>query len=106
MTNHYSSDRISKCISVLNPKSSTSTIGGGYMTGPATFMVTDDLVFTHLSPIFWFSFLESQNVLVDDLEERMVNMGYVAIRGLFNLQISSYQSFRQRHEPKGTEAKK
>ncbi|KAF6172002.1 hypothetical protein GIB67_029420 [Kingdonia uniflora] len=60
---------------VLNPKSSTLTAGGGYVTRPAMFMVTDDLVVTHLSPISWFSFLKSQNVLVDDLEERMVCVG-------------------------------
>ncbi|KAF6155042.1 hypothetical protein GIB67_035789 [Kingdonia uniflora] len=95
MTNRNSSDRISKYISVLNPESSISTTGGGYMMGPATFMVRDDLVVTHLSPISWFSFLESQNVSVDDLEERMVNMGSAAIRSLFHLHISSYQSFRQ-----------
>ncbi|KAF6160969.1 hypothetical protein GIB67_007610 [Kingdonia uniflora] len=74
-TNHYSSNRISKFISVLNSKSSTSPMGGGYMTGPSTFMVTDDLVVTPLSPISVFSFLESQNVPVDDLEQRMVSMG-------------------------------
>ncbi|KAF6160307.1 hypothetical protein GIB67_019076 [Kingdonia uniflora] len=67
--------QISKCISFLNLKSSTSTTGRGYMTGPVTFMVTDDLVVTDLSPISLFSFLESQNVLVYDIEEHMVSMG-------------------------------
>ncbi|KAF6176984.1 hypothetical protein GIB67_027784 [Kingdonia uniflora] len=60
---------------VLNPKSSTSSTDGGYMTGLATFMVIDNLVVAHLYPISWFSFLESQNVPADDLEERMVSMG-------------------------------
>ncbi|KAF6140172.1 hypothetical protein GIB67_028978 [Kingdonia uniflora] len=105
-SNRYSSDWISKCISVLNPKSSTSTTDGEYMTGPATFMVTDDLVVMHLYPISWFSFLESQNVSVDDLEGRIVRMGSAGIRGLFHLQISSCQSFRQRHELKWTKEKK
>ncbi|KAF6172003.1 hypothetical protein GIB67_029421 [Kingdonia uniflora] len=81
--------KISKYISVLNPKSSTLTAVGGYVTGPAMFMVTDDLVVTHLSPISWFSFLKSQNVLVDDLEERMVCVGTTEARQLLEACFSS-----------------
>ncbi|XP_043695313.1 uncharacterized protein LOC122645953 isoform X4 [Telopea speciosissima] len=57
-------------------KSSTSeTAGqGGFLKGPATFIVTDNLVFTPLVSMWTLAFLKSMKVTLDDLEVRMVSM--------------------------------
>ncbi|KAF8394967.1 hypothetical protein HHK36_018906 [Tetracentron sinense] len=59
---------------VLNPKLLTidTRRGGGFLKGPAMFMVTDDLVVTPLSSI---SAINSFNVPLSDIEERVVTVG-------------------------------
>ncbi|XP_042494527.1 uncharacterized protein LOC122073891 isoform X2 [Macadamia integrifolia] len=46
----------------------------GFLKGPATFMVTDNLVFTPLVSMWTLSFLKSMKVPLDDLETRMVSV--------------------------------
>ncbi|KAF8378716.1 hypothetical protein HHK36_030065 [Tetracentron sinense] len=62
---------------VVNPKLLTgeSRRGGGFLKGPAMFMVTDDLVVTPLSSISAISLLDSLNVPISDVEERVVTVG-------------------------------
>ncbi|XP_042499513.1 uncharacterized protein LOC122077673 [Macadamia integrifolia] len=60
----------------LTINSQTSQIAGrGFLKGPATFMVTDNLVITPLVSMWSFSFLKSMEVPLDDLEVRMVSIG-------------------------------
>ncbi|KAA8534119.1 hypothetical protein F0562_031688 [Nyssa sinensis] len=64
-------------LSMVNPKSSTgeTTGGGGYVKGPAKFMVTDALVVTQLSPISSISFLGKLDVPITDVDEKVVQVG-------------------------------
>ncbi|XP_059628041.1 uncharacterized protein LOC132270848 [Cornus florida] len=63
--------------SMVNPKSSTgqTTGGGGFVKGPAKFMVTDDLVVTPLSPISSISFLGKLDVPITDVDQKVVTVG-------------------------------
>ncbi|XP_043695312.1 uncharacterized protein LOC122645953 isoform X3 [Telopea speciosissima] len=47
---------------------------GGFLKGPATFMVTDNLVCTPLVSMWSLSFLKAMKVSLDDLEVRMVSV--------------------------------
>ncbi|XP_059628042.1 uncharacterized protein LOC132270850 isoform X1 [Cornus florida] len=64
-------------LSMVNPKSSTgeTTGGGGFVKGPAKFMVTDDLVVTPLSPISSISFLGKLDVPITDVDQKVVTVG-------------------------------
>ncbi|XP_027927456.1 uncharacterized protein LOC114184345 [Vigna unguiculata] len=59
----------------VDPMSDTSNNGKGYLKGPTTYMVTDDLVVTPSSSISVMSLLTSMSISVDDLEEKVVSIG-------------------------------
>ncbi|XP_039686125.1 uncharacterized protein [Medicago truncatula] len=56
----------------IDPK---SPISGGYVKGPITFIVTDDMVVTPLSSIAVVSYLERMKVAFNDVEERVIRIG-------------------------------
>ncbi|XP_042499512.1 uncharacterized protein LOC122077657 [Macadamia integrifolia] len=67
--------RANECCYIVHYKSSTSeTAGQGFLKGPATFIITDNLVFTPLVSMWSLTFLKSMNVPLDDLEVQMVDM--------------------------------
>ncbi|KEH23086.1 uncharacterized protein [Medicago truncatula] len=57
---------------LVDPKSSLS---GGYIKGPLTIMVTDDLVVTPMSSIDAVSYLERMKVPLNDVEEIFISIG-------------------------------
>eukprot|EP00268_Persea_americana_P069207 TRINITY_DN9789_c0_g3_i8.p1 TRINITY_DN9789_c0_g3~~TRINITY_DN9789_c0_g3_i8.p1 ORF type:complete len:505 (-),score=68.43 TRINITY_DN9789_c0_g3_i8:275-1789(-) len=61
----------------INPKfcDVVTELGGVFMAGQATFMVTDELLVKPLSSISCLSLLNQFNLPLSDLEERFVNMG-------------------------------
>lgn len=64
-------------INILDPKSPTGeTIKGeGYLKGPATFMIMDNLVVTPFSPTAIITQLNQMKVSTSDVEERTVTVG-------------------------------
>ncbi|KAI9195276.1 hypothetical protein LWI28_013453 [Acer negundo] len=62
---------------VMDPKCGVeqATSGGGFVTRPAKFTVTDNLVITPLSPVACVSLLNKMKVLLSDVEERFVHVG-------------------------------
>ncbi|XP_042500840.1 uncharacterized protein LOC122078776 [Macadamia integrifolia] len=75
----------------VNPKSPTSeTAGqGGFLKGPETFFITDDLVFTPTDSFWSLSFLKSMEFPLDDLEVRTVKMGTVEALRLLKASLLS-----------------
>jgi hypothetical protein len=63
----------------VDPK---SPVSGGYVTGPTTIMVTDDLVVTPMSSFDGVSYLERMKVPLNDIEEIVVNIGVKEVKGL------------------------
>ncbi|KAF6160979.1 hypothetical protein GIB67_007620 [Kingdonia uniflora] len=61
-------------------KPSMTGTGNGFLEGPVLFLVTDDLVVTPLSVFPCISFLGSQNIPFNDLEEREVSIGMKEVR--------------------------
>ncbi|KAF6161014.1 hypothetical protein GIB67_007655 [Kingdonia uniflora] len=53
---------------------------GEFVTKPAMFMITDDLVVTPLSFISCISLLEKENIPMDNIEVRSVNVGQEEVR--------------------------
>uniref|UniRef100_A0A5B7B3L5 Uncharacterized protein n=1 Tax=Davidia involucrata TaxID=16924 RepID=A0A5B7B3L5_DAVIN len=78
-------------LSMVNPKSSTgeTTGGGGYVKGPAKFMVTDALVVTQLSPISSISFLGKLDVPITDVDEKVVRVGEEEVLNLLKAALIS-----------------
>lgn len=64
-------------INILDPKSPTGeTIKGeGYLKGPATFMIMDNLIVTPFSPTTIITQLNQMEVSTSDVEERTVTVG-------------------------------
>ncbi|KAH0661228.1 hypothetical protein KY284_026159 [Solanum tuberosum] len=64
-------------INILDPKSPTGeTIKGeGYLKGPATFMIMDNLLVTPFSPTAIITQLNQMKVSTSDVEERTVTVG-------------------------------
>lgn len=52
----------------------------GYVKGPIMYMATDDLVVTLMSSISVISLLSSVCIHVNDLEEKVVNIGINVVR--------------------------
>ncbi|XP_042509208.1 uncharacterized protein LOC122084581 [Macadamia integrifolia] len=75
----------------VNPKSPTSeTAGhGGFLKGPETFFITDDLVFTPIDSFWSLSFLKSMEFPLDDLEVRTVKVGMVEALRLLKASLLS-----------------
>jgi hypothetical protein len=73
---HYSDE---KCVPLyfVDPKfsASNSSNRGEFVKGPSTYMVTDDLVVTPMSSFNAISYLNSSNVSLSDLEEKVVSIG-------------------------------
>lgn len=63
--------------------------GKGYMKGPATFMITDNLYVTPLSPIMSVALLNQLNVPINDVVERVVTMGIDEALTLLNASLIS-----------------
>jgi len=61
----------------IDPK---SPISGGYVKGPITFIVTDEMVVTPLSSIAVVSYLERMKVPFNDVEERVIRIGRKEVR--------------------------
>jgi hypothetical protein len=68
-----------KCVylNFVDPKfsASNSSNRGEFVKGPSTYMVTDDLVVTPMSSFNAISYLNSSNVSLSDLEEKVVSIG-------------------------------
>ncbi|KAK2447434.1 hypothetical protein QL285_006793 [Trifolium repens] len=64
-------------LNLVDPKfsSSKSSNSGEYMKGPSIYMVTDDLVVSPISSFNAISHLNSLNVPLSDVEERLVTIG-------------------------------
>ncbi|KAH7516844.1 hypothetical protein JRO89_XSUnG0163400 [Xanthoceras sorbifolium] len=63
-------------LNVMDPKCGVKgATSGGFVTGPANFTVTDNLVITQLSPISCLSLLNKMKVLFSDVEEHFVHVG-------------------------------
>ncbi|RHN46349.1 hypothetical protein MtrunA17_Chr7g0241291 [Medicago truncatula] len=56
----------------VDPK---SPISGGFLRGPTSFMVTDDLVVSPMSLISGLAYLERMKVPLNDVEERVIRIG-------------------------------
>lgn len=74
--------KVSGPLSLVNPKSSAgeTTGGGGYVSGPVKFMVTDALAVTLLSPISITSYLADLNIPITDVGEKVVSVGENEVR--------------------------
>ncbi|KAJ4972848.1 hypothetical protein NE237_006022 [Protea cynaroides] len=66
-----------------------TTRGGGFLKGPATFMITNDLVFTPFHSVWTFSFFKSMKVPLDDLEVRTIKVGKEQALRLLNASLLS-----------------
>jgi hypothetical protein len=80
-------------LNLVDPKyyASTSSSCGEFGKGPLIYMVTDNLVVTPMSSFTAISHLNSSNVPMFDVEERVVRIGlitYVAGLGLNILKAS------------------
>ncbi|XP_058198947.1 uncharacterized protein LOC131314372 isoform X2 [Rhododendron vialii] len=62
---------------VMDPKSPTGEVdaGKGYMKGPGTFMILNDLSVAPLSPVTSVVLLNQMNVPINDVVERVVTIG-------------------------------
>jgi len=79
----YSSSYGESCVllNLVNPKDSGSKSSscGEYAKGPSIYMVTDDLVVTPTSSFTAISHLNSLNVHLSDVEEKMVSIGVTEV---------------------------
>jgi len=66
----------------VDPLSDTSDGGTTYIKGPTTYMATDDLVVTPSSSISVMSLLNSMNIPVDDLKEKVIRIGMEEVRAV------------------------
>ncbi|WVY96562.1 hypothetical protein V8G54_028713, partial [Vigna mungo] len=68
---------LERCVPVefVEPISYTNNNDKGYLKGPTTYMVTDDLVVTPSSSISVMSLISSMSIPVDDLQEKVVSIG-------------------------------
>ncbi|GAU25287.1 hypothetical protein TSUD_18000 [Trifolium subterraneum] len=71
------SDEKFVCLNLVDPKfsASKSSNRGEFVKGPPTYMVTDDLVVTPMSSFNAISHLNSLNVSLSDLDEKVVTIG-------------------------------
>ncbi|TXG74237.1 hypothetical protein EZV62_002816 [Acer yangbiense] len=68
---HYST------LTVMDPTSHfKEATSGGFLTGPAKFTVTDNLIITPISPIKCLSLLNKLEVSLNDVKECVVRVGY------------------------------
>ena len=82
----------------VDPK---SPVFGGYVTGPTTIVVTDELVVTPMSSFDCVSHLERMKVTLNDIEEIVVSIGVKEVEGacetsfstIFHFNISRLHNF-------------
>eukprot|EP00268_Persea_americana_P066050 TRINITY_DN8915_c0_g1_i8.p1 TRINITY_DN8915_c0_g1~~TRINITY_DN8915_c0_g1_i8.p1 ORF type:complete len:197 (-),score=30.78 TRINITY_DN8915_c0_g1_i8:164-754(-) len=63
-------------VEIINPKfrDVVAKLGGTFMDGPTTFMVTDELIVKPLSTISGISLFKQFNIPINDLEEQVVSV--------------------------------
>ncbi|KAK2966152.1 hypothetical protein RJ640_018405 [Escallonia rubra] len=78
-------------VTYIDPKNPTggTTVVGGFIKGPATFMVTDDLTVTPFSSLSIISALNRLNIPLGDVEEREVSIGMEEALGLLKASLES-----------------
>ncbi|KAK2972231.1 hypothetical protein RJ640_014289 [Escallonia rubra] len=85
--------RVGECseVTYIDPKNPTggTTVVGGFIKGPATFMVTDDLTVTPFSSLSIISALKRLNIPLGDVEEREVSIGMEEALGLLKASLES-----------------
>ncbi|KAH7836564.1 hypothetical protein Vadar_002917 [Vaccinium darrowii] len=76
---------------VMDPKSPTGVVdaGKGYMKGPATFMILNDLTVSPLSPVKSVALLNQMNVPINDVVECVVTIGHDEALNLLNASLIS-----------------
>ncbi|KAH7836391.1 hypothetical protein Vadar_000661 [Vaccinium darrowii] len=76
---------------VMDPKSPTGEVdsGKGYMKGPATYMILNDLSVAPLSPIKSVALVNQMNVPLSDVVERVVTIGHNEALNLLNASLIS-----------------
>ncbi|KAH0657635.1 hypothetical protein KY289_026383 [Solanum tuberosum] len=90
-------------INILDPKSPTGeTIKGeGYLKGPATFMIMDNLLVTPFSPTAIITLLNQMEVSASDVEERTVTVGKDEALNLLKASLISKTVLNNVFNPKG-----
>ncbi|KAK3206412.1 hypothetical protein Dsin_020458 [Dipteronia sinensis] len=80
----------STLMTVMDPKSHfKEATSGGFLTGPAKFTVTDNLIVTPISPVSCLSLLNTLEVPLNDVKECVVHVGY---EEAFKLLLASFES--------------
>jgi hypothetical protein len=77
--NYYTNKNYKNKVKLVDPK---SPISGGFARGPMSFMVTDDLVVSPMSSISGLAYLEKMKVPLNDVEERVINIGLKEVKEL------------------------
>lgn len=75
-----------KDVKLVNPKSPSS---GGFVKGPMSFMVTDDLVVSPMSSISGLEYLKRVKVPLNDVEERVISIGLKEVKRLCEISFST-----------------
>ncbi|KAK2972217.1 hypothetical protein RJ640_014275 [Escallonia rubra] len=76
------------CVDPKNPTGGT-TVVGGFIKGPATFMVSDDLTVIPFSSLSIISALNRLNISLGDVEEREMSIGMEEALGLLKASLES-----------------
>ncbi|XP_050916104.1 uncharacterized protein LOC127131214 [Lathyrus oleraceus] len=79
-----------KDVKLVNPKSPSS---GGFVNGPMSFMVTDDLVVSPMSSISGLEYLKRMKVPLNDVEERVISIGLKEGLSILKASLTSTSSF-------------
>ncbi|RHN72829.1 hypothetical protein MtrunA17_Chr2g0292001 [Medicago truncatula] len=92
------SDEMCVPLNLVDPKNSASKSSscGEFAKGPLRYMVTDDLVVTPMSSFAAISHLNSSNIPVSDVEEKVVRIGLSEVNSIsntFSICHSYYFSF-------------
>ncbi|XP_027929885.1 uncharacterized protein LOC114186070 isoform X2 [Vigna unguiculata] len=84
-------------LEIMNPKSciGDSRSGKGFVKGPSTFMVTDDLVVTPMSSISTISYLNRSKIPLSDLEERVISVGVKEGLAILKASLTSTSALTQ-----------
>ncbi|KAM7531943.1 hypothetical protein LguiB_035353 [Lonicera macranthoides] len=68
-------------------------VNGGFVRGPAFFMVTDDLVVTPMSTISSLSYLSQLKIPISDVEERVITFGIDEALSILEASLRSNLAF-------------
>lgn len=77
----------------INPEypSPVEKTGGSFIAGPAMFMVTDEVKVNRLSPMSGISLLNTLEIVMSDIEERVVSMGEEEVKFNTPVNVTSCQ---------------